>query len=108
VDVTAGWDDLGVGYRSSNKKVCSAIIWCPNLRWVLAGPVKVRLTAIIARVVAEAGGEVIEVEVMPDLVQLLVEVPPAVGLSKLVQELQGRSSPAWGRVRACAEAAALV
>lgn len=49
---------------------------------------------IVAEVVAEARGEVIEVEVMPDHVHLLVEVPPAVALSKLVQSLnlKGRSS----------------
>jgi putative transposase len=73
-----------VGYRSSNKTVYSAkyqIIWCPKYRRrVLAGRVKCRLKEIIAEVVVEAGGEVIEVEVMPDHVHLLVEVPPAVAL----------------------------
>jgi putative transposase len=46
----------------------------------------------IVQVVAEAGGEVIEVEVMPDHVHLLAVVPPAVPLSRLVQGLKGRSS----------------
>ena len=41
--------------------------------------------------VAEAGGEVIEVEVMPHHVHLLLEVPLTVGLSKLVQKVKGRS-----------------
>ena len=43
-------------------------------------------------VVAEHDGEVLGVEVMPDHVHLLVEVPPAVPLSRLVQLLKGRSS----------------
>ena len=51
-----------------------------------------RFKGIIAEVVSEVGGEVIEVEVMPDHVHLLVEVPPAVGLSSLVHSLKGRSS----------------
>ena len=42
--------------------------------------------------IGEAGGEVIEVEVMPDDVHLLVEVPPTVSLAKLVEKLKGRSS----------------
>jgi putative transposase len=85
-----------MGYRSANKTVYSAkyhIIWCPKYRRrPLAGPVEARLKEIIAEVVAEAGGEVIEVEVMPDHVHLLVEVPPAVALPKLVQKLKGCSS----------------
>jgi putative transposase len=50
------------------------------------------LKELIANVVGEAGGEVIEVEVMPDHVHLLVKVPPTVALSKLVRSLKGRSS----------------
>jgi len=61
-------------------------------RRLLAGLVEARLKEIIAEVVAEASGEVIEVEVMPDHVHLLVEVPPVVALPKLVQKLKGRSS----------------
>jgi len=85
-----------VGYRSTNKTVYSAkyhIIWCPKYRrHVLSGRVEDRLKQIIAQVVDEAGGQVIEVEVMPDHVHLLAEVPPTVPLSKLLQTLKGRSS----------------
>lgn len=84
-----------MAYRSSNKTVYSAkyhLIWCPKYRRrVLAGPVAARLKEIIGSVVAECGGEVIEVEVMPDHVHLLVEVPPAIALSGLVQRLKGHS-----------------
>ena len=94
--VSPSCDDVPVGYRSTNKTVYSAkyhIIWCPKYRRrVLVGRVEVRLKEIILEVVAEAGAEVIEVEVMPDHVHLLVEVPPAVPLAKLVQKLKGRSS----------------
>jgi len=94
--VSPSWDDVSVGYHSTDKTVYSAkyhIIWCPKYRRsVLAGRAEVRLKEIIFEVIDEAGGEVIEVEVMPDHVHLLVEVPPAVALSKLVQKVKGRSS----------------
>jgi len=94
--VSPSCDDVSVGYRSTYKTVYSAkyhIIWCPKYRRrVLAGLVEARLKEIIFEVVDEAGGEVIEVEVMPDHVHLLVEVPPVVALSRLVQKLKGRSS----------------
>ena len=96
MSVTAGCDDLEVAYRSSNKTVYSAkyhIVWCPEYRRrVVGGRVEIRLKEIVAGVVAEGGGEVVEVEVTPDHVQLLVEVPRAVWLSRLVQCLNGRCS----------------
>ena len=83
-------------YRSARKAVFSVkyhVIWCPKYRRrVLGGAVEVRLKQIINEVVAEFGGMVIEVETMPDHVHLLVEVPPQVAVSKLVQILKGRSS----------------
>ncbi|MGH8142344.1 MAG: IS200/IS605 family transposase [Steroidobacteraceae bacterium] len=85
-----------VGYRSTNKAVYSAkyhIIWCPKYRRrVLVGRVETRLKEILAGVVGEVGGHVIEVEVMPDHVHLLVEAPPTVALSRFVGLLKGRSS----------------
>jgi len=69
------------------------VIWCPRYRRdVLGGPIQTRLKQIIGEVVAEFGGMVIEVETMPDHVHLLVELPPQVAVSELVQVLEGRSS----------------
>lgn len=63
---------------------------------------------IIGDVAAEVGAEVIEVEVMPDHVHLLAEVPPTVPLSRFVGLAKGRSSrllrmgsPACGGCRCC-------
>ena len=96
-----------MAYRSTNKVVYSAkyhVIWCPKYlpllavasgdapRRVLGGKIEDRLKQIIGDILEEAGGEVIEVEVMPDHVHLLMEVPPTVPMSKLVQKLKGRSS----------------
>lgn len=83
-------------YRSTRSVVFSVkyhLIWCPKYRRrVLGGAAELRLKQIIDGVVAEFGGMVIEVETMPDHVHLLVELPPQVAVSKLVQTLRGRSS----------------
>jgi putative transposase len=83
-------------YHSTNKTVYSAnyhLIWCSkSRRQVLVGGVDARLKAIIA----EVGVEVIEVEVMPDQVQLLAQLPPTVPLSEFVRLLKGRSSRLLG------------
>ncbi len=51
-----------------------------------------RLKAIIRSAVAERDAVVIEMEVMPDHVHLLVEVDPQFGTHRLVRLLKGRSS----------------
>jgi len=78
---------IAMRYHSTNKTVYSAkchLIWCPkDRRWVLVGGVEERLRAIVAEVAAEVGAGVgagvIEVEVMPGHVHLLVEIPSTVG-----------------------------
>jgi putative transposase len=83
-------------YRSTHKTVYSAkyqLIWCPKYRRrVLVGGVDVRLKAIIADVASQVGAEVLEVEVMPDHVHLLAEVPPTLPLSEFMRLVKGRSS----------------
>jgi putative transposase len=101
--VPPSWDNAVVVYRSANKTVCSAeyrIVWCPECRRRVL--VQDRLEGIVSEVVTEAGGEVIEVEVIEvevieveviaGRVPLIVEVPAAVGLSRLAQSSKGRSS----------------
>jgi putative transposase len=82
-----------VAHRSSNKTMDSAkyhLTWRPKDRQLVwAGPVEAGLEVIIGSGVAEFGGEV---EGMPDHVHLLVEVPPAIALSGLVERLAGHSS----------------
>ncbi|NQU37394.1 MAG: IS200/IS605 family transposase [Actinobacteria bacterium] len=83
-------------YRSTNKCVYSAkyhVIWCPKYRRrVIGGRVEIRLKEIINEIVVECGGQVIQLETMPDHVHLLMEIPPTVALSGLIQKLKGRSS----------------
>ena len=69
------------------------VVWCPKYRRrVLVGLVEERLKAIIGEVCVERDVIVIELEVLPDRVYLLVEVPSAPPLSGFVQAVKGRSS----------------
>ena len=90
---------VAVRYHSTNKRVSSAkdhLIWCPRYRRRVLGGVDERVKVIIGDVAAEVGVEVIEVEVLPDQVHLLAEVPPTVPLSRVVGLAKGRSSRLLG------------
>jgi len=50
------------------------------------------LKEIVARVCADRQAELIELEVMPDHVHLLVDVDPQYGIHRLVKEIKGLSS----------------
>ena len=83
-------------YNSNRNIVYSCkyhVVWCPKYRRpVLVNGVDSKLKTIIAEVVAETRSELIELEVMPDHVHLLVQVEPQFGIHKLVKTIKGRSS----------------
>ena len=83
-------------FRSNRNVVYSCkyhIVWCPKYRRrVLVNGIAVRLKEIIIQTVRELQGDLIELEVMPDHVHLLVEVDPQFGIHQLVKQLKGRSS----------------
>ena len=61
------------------------IVWCPKYRRkVLIDGVDARLKEIISEVCIETSSELLEHEVMPDHVHVLVECDPQFGISKLV------------------------
>ena len=69
------------------------LVWCPKWRRkVLVDGVDERLKVLLHQAAQEHGAEVIELEVMPDHVHLLVEVDPQFGIHRLVKLLKGRSS----------------
>ncbi len=51
-----------------------------------------RLKSILYETANDVGAEILELEVMPDHVHLLVEIDPQYGINKLVRHLKGRSS----------------
>ena len=59
---------------------------------MLEGAVERDLKDIIQQIAKERKAEVIELEVMPDHVHLLVEVDPQYGIHRLVKQIKGRSS----------------
>ena len=69
------------------------VVWCPKYRRsVLIDGIERRLVEIIREVTQEKNAQIIELEVMPDHVHLLVEVDPQFGIHKLVKAMKGRSS----------------
>jgi putative transposase len=87
-----------VEYKSNNNVVYSCkyhVVWCPKYRRsVLVKPVDARLKTLIRETAAARQCEVIELEVMPDHVHLLIEVDPQYGVHRLIREIKGRSSHA--------------
>jgi putative transposase len=69
------------------------IVWCPKYRRrVLGGRIEERLKQIVREVIEEKGAWLIELEVMPDHIHILVEVDPQYGVHRLVKAIKGRSS----------------
>jgi len=69
------------------------VVWCPKYRRkVLVGGVDERLKTILREVAEERQAEIIELEIMPDHVHLLVSVDPQYGIHRLVRQMKGRSS----------------
>lgn len=68
-------------------------VWCPKYRRkVITGDVDERLKQIIRDVCAERDAPIVELETMPDHVQLLVVCDPQFGIHRLVKQIKGRSS----------------
>jgi putative transposase len=87
---------MSVNYRSNKNVVYSCkyhIVWCPKYRrQVLIEGVDARLKEILLEAANEFSSELIEMEVMPDHVHLLVECDPQFGIAKLIRYMKGRSS----------------
>ena len=82
--------------KSNNNVVYSCkyhVIWCPKYRRkVLIGAIADRLKELIHQSAIEHQSEVIELEIMPDHVHLLVEVDPQYGIHRLVKQIKGQTS----------------
>src|SRR5258708_26507290 len=71
------------------------LVFCPKYRRkVLTPPIDERLKVIFAEQIERWGQELIEMEVMPDHVHLLVGCDPQFGIHRLVKLLKGDSSHA--------------
>lgn len=85
-----------MNYKSNNNVVYSCkyhVIWCPKYRRkVLVGSVAQRLKELIEQRATEIQADIIEMEIMPDHVHLLIEVDPQFGINQAIRSLKGFSS----------------
>ncbi len=83
-------------YKSNNNIVYSCkyhVVFCPKYRRkVLVGGIETRLKELVQEVCKEFNVELLEMEVMPDHVHLLLEVDPQFGIHKAVKAIKGMSS----------------
>lgn len=83
-------------YKSNNNVVYSCkyhVIWCPKYRRkVLEGLVAERLEELIRDVASDRQSEILELEIMPDHVHLLIEVDPQFGIHRLIKQIKGTTS----------------
>lgn len=83
-------------YKSNHNVVYSCkyhVVWCPKYRRkVLVNGVDVRLKELIQETCQEFCIDIIEMEIMPDHVHLLMEVDPQFGIHKAVKQIKGRTS----------------
>ena len=69
------------------------VVWCPKYRRsVLKPPVDGTLKAILKTVAQDTCSKIIEMEVMPDHVYVLIECDPQFGIHRVVKRMKGRSS----------------
>ena len=83
-------------YKSNRNIVYSCkyhVVFCPKYRRkVLVNGVDVRLKQIAQMVADELHFEILEIEVMPDHVHMLLEVDPQFSIHKAVKRIKGRTS----------------
>ena len=69
------------------------VVWCPKYRRkVLIEGVDERLKELIKDIAVKYQAEIIELEIMPDHVHLLVEVDPQYGIHRLIRQIKGQTS----------------
>ena len=83
-------------YKSNNNVIYSCkyhVVFCPKYRRpVLVDGVDDRLKELIQETCDQLNVEIIEMEIMPDHVHLLMEVDPQYGIHKAVKRIKGYSS----------------
>ena len=83
-------------YKRNNNIVYSCkyhVVFCPKYRRkVLVGDVEKRLKALVREICAEWNIDLLEMEVMPDHVHLLLEVDPQFGIHRAIKTIKGKTS----------------
>lgn len=83
-------------YKTNHNIVFSCkyhVVWCSKYRRkVLVDSVAARLKELIEQECESIDAEIMELEIMPDHVHLLVEVDPQFGIHKAIRQIKGKSS----------------
>lgn len=83
-------------FKSNNNVVYSCkyhVVWTPKYRRnVLKDGIDTRLKDLLEQIAKDIQVEIIEMEIMPDHVHLLIEVDPQFGIHKAVKRFKGTSS----------------
>ena len=87
---------MNTTYKSNNNVVYSCkyhVVWCPKYRRkVLTNGVDTRLKELLTEYAANLSVEILEMEIMPDHVHMLLEVDPQFGIHKAVKTFKGYTS----------------
>lgn len=85
-----------ITYKSNKNVVYSCkyhVVWCPKYRRkVLVNGVDIRLKELIESIATEIQLDIIEMEIMPDHVHILLEIDPQFGIHKAVKNIKGKTS----------------
>lgn len=85
-----------MSYKCNNNITYSCkyhVVWCSKYRRkVLVEEVGQRLKELIVGVASELRVDIIEMEIMPDHVHLLLEVDPQFGIHRAVKNIKGKTS----------------
>lgn len=88
--------NINMKYKTSKNVVYSCkyhIVFCPKYRRpVLVNGVDTRLKELIIAVCNQLNVDIIEMEIMPEHVHLLLEIHPQLGIHKVVKQIKGYSS----------------
>ena len=87
---------MNTTYKSNNNVVYSCkyhVVWCLKYRRkVLINGVDVRLKELLTEYAANLSVDILEMEIMPDHVHMLLEADPQFGIHKAVKSFKGYTS----------------
>ena len=87
---------MNTTYKSNNNIVYSCkyhVVWCPKYRRkVLTNGVDVRLKELLTEYAANLSVDILEMEIMPDHVHMLVSIPPRISVASFMGYLKGKSA----------------
>ena len=88
--------NVSMKYKTSKNVVYSCkyhVVFCPKYRRpVLVNGVDTRLKELVMEVCNQLSVDIIEMEIMPEHVHLLLEVHPQLGIHKVIKQIKGYSS----------------